>query len=140
MILWPKPKVMLEAILGSFHEPSNLQMGFGSLMSKGKKETLQCRNKILDCLSNAGTLALGHNHPLIRKEMQNFLDEEKPFQTLDLATETKDRFIKTLFKCVPEDRREHTRVQFCGPAGTDAVEAAIKMCKIATGRLQQRTC
>lgn len=54
--------------------------------------------KILDCLANAGTLAMGHNHPVIHEAMQKFLDEKRPFQTLDLATEVKDDFIHTVFQ------------------------------------------
>jgi diaminobutyrate-2-oxoglutarate transaminase len=91
-------------------------------------------NKILDCLSNAGTLALGHNHPVLISRMEQFIKEKTPFQTLDLSTLIKDKFIDTLFSVLPEDIRANTKIQFCGPSGSDSVEAAIKLCKIATGR------
>jgi len=91
-------------------------------------------NRILDCLSNAGTLALGHNHPIHTARMRQFIDEKTPFQTLDLATPVKDRFIEALHCAIPPEIRPNVKVQFCGPSGSDSVEAAIKLCKIATGR------
>jgi len=91
-------------------------------------------NKIIDCLSNAGTLGLGHNHPILRARMQQFIDDKTPYQTLDLATLVKDNFIDTLMSTVPEEHRNNVKIQFCGPTGSDCVEAAIKLCKIATGR------
>jgi len=91
-------------------------------------------NRIIDCLSNAGTLALGHNHPIIVARMKKFIEDKTPFQTLDLSTIIKDRFIEALFSAVPEKIRSNLKIQFCGPTGSDSVEAAIKLCKIATGR------
>jgi len=91
-------------------------------------------NKILDCLSNAGTLALGHNHPIITARLTQFVKDKTPFQTLDLSTVVKDKFMDALFNVLPSNVRPDTKIQFCGPSGSDSVEAAIKLCKIATGR------
>ncbi|NEA77421.1 aminotransferase class III-fold pyridoxal phosphate-dependent enzyme, partial [Streptomyces sp. SID13588] len=38
------------------------------------------------------------------------------------------------FATLPRDLADNARVQFCGPAGTDAVEAALKLVRTATGR------
>jgi diaminobutyrate-2-oxoglutarate transaminase len=35
---------------------------------------------------------------------------------------------------LPPGMRERTRMHFCGPTGANAVDAAIKLCKTATGR------
>jgi diaminobutyrate-2-oxoglutarate transaminase len=35
---------------------------------------------------------------------------------------------------LPENMRARTRIEFCGPSGADAVDAALKLCKTATGR------
>jgi diaminobutyrate-2-oxoglutarate transaminase len=88
----------------------------------------------IDCLAAAGTLVLGHNHPVPREAMERALRDEVPLQTLDLATPTKDRFIQDLFSLLPGELAARAKIQFCGPAGTDAVEAAIKLVKTATGR------
>lgn len=87
-----------------------------------------------DCLSGAGALALGHRHPVVLEAVRTFLEEGLPWQTLDLTTPVKDRFIETLFQSLPSDFSRRARIQFCGPSGADAVEAAIKLVKTATGR------
>lgn len=90
--------------------------------------------RYLDCLSGAGTLALGHNHPVVLEAIRAVLDSGAPLHVLDLATPVKDRFTTALFETLPAELAEHGRIQFCGPAGTDAVEAAVKLTRIATGR------
>jgi hypothetical protein len=47
----------------------------------------------IDALACAGALALGHNHPVVLEAIQQFLQDELPFQTLDLTTPVKDRFV-----------------------------------------------
>ncbi|MEU2285593.1 diaminobutyrate--2-oxoglutarate transaminase family protein [Streptomyces sp. NPDC013178] len=90
--------------------------------------------RYLDCLSGAGTLALGHNHPVVLEAIRKVLDSGAPLHVLDLATPVKDAFITELFRTLPPGLADRARVQFCGPAGTDAVEAALKLVRAATGR------
>ncbi|MFH0516360.1 diaminobutyrate--2-oxoglutarate transaminase family protein [Streptomyces sp. M41] len=90
--------------------------------------------RYLDCLSGAGTLALGHNHPVVLEAIRKVLDSGAPLHVLDLATPVKDAFITELFQTLPTGLADRARVQFCGPAGTDAVEAAFKLVRAATGR------
>lgn len=88
----------------------------------------------LDCLSGAGTLALGHNHPVVIEALQAVLQRGAPLHALDIATPEKDDFVSALLDVMPAGLRQGSRVHFCGPAGTDAVEAAIKLAHTATGR------
>ncbi|MFD1658606.1 diaminobutyrate--2-oxoglutarate transaminase family protein [Streptomyces caeni] len=90
--------------------------------------------RYLDCLSGAGTLTLGHNHPVVLEAIRKVLDSGAPLHVLDLATPVKDAFTTELFRTLPSGLAERARVQFCGPAGTDAVEAALKLVRAATGR------
>lgn len=90
--------------------------------------------RYLDCLSGAGTLALGHNHPVVLEAIRKVLDSGAPLHVLDLATPVKDAFTTELFRTLPPGLADHARVRFCGPAGTDAVEAAFKLVRTATGR------
>ncbi|WP_436848593.1 diaminobutyrate--2-oxoglutarate transaminase family protein [Streptomyces asoensis] len=90
--------------------------------------------RYLDCLSGAGTLALGHNHPVVLEAIRKVLDSGAPLHVLDLATPVKDAFVTELFRTLPPGLAGNARVQFCGPAGTDAVEAALKLVRAATGR------
>ena len=88
----------------------------------------------IDCLAGAGALTLGHNHPVVLDAIQRLLEEGVPFQTLDLTTPVKDRCVDALFGALPKAFAEDARIQFCGPSGADAVEAAVKLVKTATGR------
>ncbi|MER6409580.1 diaminobutyrate--2-oxoglutarate transaminase family protein [Streptomyces humidus] len=90
--------------------------------------------RYLDCLAGAGALALGHNHPVVLEAIRGVLDSGAPLQVLDLATPVKDAFVTELFRTLPPGLAGRARVQFCGPAGTDAVEAALKLVRAATGR------
>ncbi|MGW2300793.1 diaminobutyrate--2-oxoglutarate transaminase family protein [Streptomyces sp. NPDC001809] len=90
--------------------------------------------RYLDCLSGAGTLALGHNHPVVLEAVKKVLDSGAPLHVLDLATPVKDAFTSELFATLPGELADNARIQFCGPAGTDAVEAALKLVRTATGR------
>nr|WP_229923239.1 diaminobutyrate--2-oxoglutarate transaminase family protein [Streptomyces candidus] len=90
--------------------------------------------RYLDCLSGAGTLALGHNHPVVLEAIKKVIDSGAPLHVLDLATPVKDAFTTELFATLPRGLADDARVQFCGPAGTDAVEAALKLVRTATGR------
>jgi diaminobutyrate-2-oxoglutarate transaminase len=88
----------------------------------------------LDCLSGAGSLALGHNHPVVVEAIRKVLDDGAPLATLDLATPVKDAFVDTLFELLPPKLASNGRIHFCGPTGADAVEAALKLTQTSTGR------
>ncbi len=77
-------------------------------------------------------LALGHSHP----EVVEVVQRQVPLliTALDFPTEPKDEFTTTQLSLLPESMRERTKIQFCGPAGENAVDAALKLCKTATGR------
>ncbi|SDM54949.1 diaminobutyrate-2-oxoglutarate transaminase [Fictibacillus solisalsi] len=87
-----------------------------------------------DCLAGAGTLALGHNHPVIIEAIQQVIKDKRPLHTLDLTTPVKEEFVTELFDSLPKEFAPKAKIQFCGPTGGDAIEAAIKLTKTATGR------
>ena len=91
-------------------------------------------NRYLDFLCGAGTLALGHNDDEVSKAMVDLITSDAPLHTLDLTTPVKDRFVETVISILPEEMRNNVKIQFCSPSGTDATDAAIKLCKTATGR------
>lgn len=90
--------------------------------------------RYIDCLAGAGALALGHRHPAVVEAVQQTLAEGTPWQTLDLTTPVKDGFVAELFASLPPEFANSARIQFCGPSGADAIEAALKLVKTATGR------
>jgi diaminobutyrate-2-oxoglutarate transaminase len=109
---------------------------FRRLFTRGQGTRVYDSNgqEYLDCLSNAGTLALGHNHPEVKESVMQFLASDQLQQALDLATPAKHAFVEQLFSMLPGQMGKTSRIQFCGPSGSDAVEAAIKLTKHYTGR------
>ncbi|WP_275630248.1 aspartate aminotransferase family protein [Pseudomonas sp. 273] len=90
--------------------------------------------RFIDCLAGAGTLALGHNHPVVIEAIRQVLADELPLHTLDLTTPVKDAFVQDLFGLLPAQLAREAKIQFCGPTGADAAEAALKLVRTATGR------
>lgn len=89
-------------------------------------------NVFLDFLAGAGVLALGHNHP----ELVAAATEQMTVFThgLDMPSPAKDEFTSAQLAMLPAPMRDRMKIQFCGPTGANAVDAAIKLCKTATGR------
>ncbi|MDD5034357.1 MAG: diaminobutyrate--2-oxoglutarate transaminase [Methylococcaceae bacterium] len=90
--------------------------------------------RYIDCLAGAGALTLGHSHPTVVDAVQRAISGGIPWQTLDLTTPIKDAFVHELFDSLPQEFASSARIQFCGPSGADAIEAALKLVKTATGR------
>lgn len=108
--------------------PIAIKQAYGALVEDTRGQLF------LDCLAGAGTLALGYNHPEINQALKSQLDSGLPYQTLDIATEAKTNFIKSVKHFLPQPLADNCVIQFCGPSGADAVEAAIKLAKQTTGR------
>lgn len=108
--------------------PIAIKQAYGALVEDTRGQLF------LDCLAGAGTLALGYNHPEINQALKEQLDSGLPYQTLDIATEAKTNFIKAVKGFLPQQLADDCVIQFCGPSGADAVEAAIKLAKQTTGR------
>lgn len=89
-------------------------------------------NVFIDFLAGAGVLSLGHNHP----EVVHAATEQLHVLThgLDFPTPAKREFIDAQLSMLPPGLRSRMRMHFCGPGGANAVDAAIKLCKTATGR------
>lgn len=89
-------------------------------------------NVFIDFLTGAGVLPLGHAHPEVVRAVRAQLDLLAT--GLDFPTQVKNDFIEAHLSLLPPTMRENVRFQFCGAAGADAVDAALKLCKTATGR------
>ncbi|GIE97672.1 diaminobutyrate--2-oxoglutarate transaminase family protein [Paractinoplanes rishiriensis] len=88
--------------------------------------------RYIDFLTGAGVLALGHNHPDLIEAVRRQLT--KLTHGLDLPTPVRDEFRRRQLGMLPESMRGSMKMHFCGPTGADGVEAAVKLCKKATGR------
>src|SRR4051794_41772027 len=88
----------------------------------------------LDFLAGAGALNYGHNHPVIKQALVDYILDDGVVQGLDLHTAAKERFLETLERLRPAPGGAHYKVQVTGPAGNNPVEAPVQMAPQGTGR------
>jgi len=88
----------------------------------------------LDFLAGAGTLNYGHNNPILKKKLQDYIESDGIVHGLDMATEAKKTFMETFEALILHPRTMQYKLQFTGPTGTNAVEAALKIARKVTGR------
>lgn len=91
-------------------------------------------NQYLDFLAGAGTLNYGHNNPIFKEKLIEYILEDGITHGLDMHTKAKGEFLETFKKYILEPRGLEYMVQFTGPTGTNAVEAALKLARNVTGR------
>jgi len=90
--------------------------------------------RYLDFLAGAGTLNYGHNHPVLKEALIDYIQRDGLTHGLDMHTVAKEQFLTALQKYILEPRGLDYVVQFTGPTGTNAVEAALKLARNVTGR------
>lgn len=88
----------------------------------------------LDFLAGAGTLNYGHNNPLFKQALLEYIEADGITHGLDLHTIAKQHFLETLNEKILKPREMDYQVQFTGPTGTNAVEAAMKLARNIKGR------
>ena len=90
--------------------------------------------RFIDFFAGAGTLNYGHNHPLVKESLIQYIQNDGIQHSLDMATEAKIGFIAAIENHILKPRDLSYKIQFTGPTGTNAVEAAIKLAKKVTRR------
>lgn len=88
----------------------------------------------LDFFAGAGALNYGHNNPVMKEALLDYLIGDGITHGLDMNTVAKRRFLETFQRNILEPRGLDYKVQFPGPTGTNAVEAALKLARKVTGR------
>lgn len=88
----------------------------------------------LDFFAGAGALNYGHNDPRMRDALIDYLSANGITHGLDLHTTMKRRFLEAIERNLFQPRGWEYKVQFTGPTGADACEAALKLARKATGR------
>lgn len=89
----------------------------------------------IDFLAGAGALNYGHNNEQIKQKVMSYLDSDTIIHGLDLHTSAKQRFLAKFSETILSPKNLDYRVQFCGPTGTNAVEAALKLVR----KIKKRT-
>jgi len=90
--------------------------------------------RYLDFLAGAGVLNYGHNHPALKRRLIEYLEADGISHSLDMYSGAKERFLARFHEVILAPRGLDYRVQFPGPTGTNAVEAAMKLARKVTGR------
>jgi len=86
-------------------------------------------NQYLDFLAGAGTLNYGHNNPVLKKKLLEYIESDGISHGLDLHTKAKGEFLNTFNEKILKPRNMDYMVQFTGPTGANAVEAAMKLAR-----------
>ena len=88
----------------------------------------------IDFFAGAGALNYGHNPSELREVLLDYLADDRIVHSLDTATTAKLDFLERFDEVVLQPRNMRYKVQFPGPTGTNAVEAALKLARKVTGR------
>lgn len=88
----------------------------------------------IDFFCGAGALNYGHNNDYIKEKLIDYLKEDRIIHSLDMYTTAKRDFIECLQEKLLKPRGYDYKVQFTGPTGTNAVEAALKLARKVKGR------
>ena len=109
---------------------------FPALFTSAKGATINAADgqSYVDFLAGAGALNYGHNNDRLKAALIEYIASDGLTHGLDLHTTAKQHFLQEFTSRILEPRGLDYRVQFTGPTGANAVEAALKIVRKATGR------
>jgi diaminobutyrate-2-oxoglutarate transaminase len=109
---------------------------FPTIFTKAQNAVLtdESGNQYIDFFAGAGSLNYGHNNPLLKQAIIDYLAGDGIIHALDMATSAKEQFMLAFEERILKPRNMQYKFQFTGPTGANAVEAAIKLARNATGR------
>ncbi|GID90767.1 diaminobutyrate--2-oxoglutarate transaminase [Amorphoplanes digitatis] len=102
--------------------------------AKGAELYAEDGRTFIDFFCGAGTLNYGHNNEFIKRRVTEYLAGDGLMHGLDMYTVAKRELLTTFADTVLRPKGLDYKAQFCGPTGTDAVEAALKLARKVTGR------
>lgn len=85
--------------------------------------------KYIDFFCGAGAENYGHNNDYIKEKVIDYITNDGIIHSLDLYTNAKREFIEFFETQVLQPRGLDYKIQFPGPTGTNAVEAALKLAR-----------
>ena len=88
----------------------------------------------IDFFTGAGALNYGHNPDGLKAALLDYIAADGVSHSLDFYTSAKQAFISAFQRHILLPRRLDYKIQFTGPTGTNAVEAALKLARKVTGR------
>jgi len=126
----------METIRRLESEVRSYSRSFPVLFDKAKDAFLFDRggNRYIDFFAGAGTLNYGHNNEYMKKKISDYLENDGIVHGLDMATVAKEELLLKMENILFKPRRLDYKVQFTGPTGTNAVEAALKLARMIKKR------
>ncbi|MBO6561081.1 MAG: diaminobutyrate--2-oxoglutarate transaminase [Nisaea sp.] len=88
----------------------------------------------IDFLAGCSSLNYGHNDPDMKQALLDYISSDGIAHGLDFHTDAKGAFLQAFNDYILKPREMNYRVQFTGPTGANAVEAALKLARKVTGR------
>lgn len=102
--------------------------------AEGYRITDENGKEYIDFFCGCGSLNYGHNNPAMKQKLLEYINENGIIQGLDMATVAKRNFLEQFREIILKKRNMDYKLQFPGPTGTNAVEAALKIARKITGR------
>ncbi|MFI6283834.1 diaminobutyrate--2-oxoglutarate transaminase [Streptomyces sp. NPDC051018] len=102
--------------------------------AQGSRLTDEDGHTYLDFFAGAGSLNYGHNNPVLKRALIDYIERDGITHGLDMATTAKRAFLESFENIVLRPRDLPYKVMFPGPTGTNAVEAALKLARKVKGR------
>lgn len=102
--------------------------------AQGAEMTDTSGRTYIDFLAGCSSLNYGHNDPDMKGALIDHISADGITHGLDMHTDAKGAFIEAFEAHILEPRQMDHKLMFVGPTGANAVEAAMKLARKATGR------
>ncbi len=97
--------------------------------AKGAVMTDEDGKEYVDFFAGAGALNYGHNPDSMIEKMVDYLKSDGIVHSMDMFTAPKRDFLEYFQENILKARGFDYKIQFAGPTGTNAVEAALKLAR-----------
>ncbi|MHB0880773.1 diaminobutyrate--2-oxoglutarate transaminase [Paenibacillus sp. SEL1] len=109
---------------------------FPVVFNKAKNDVLytEAGKGYIDFFAGAGALNYGHNNDFMKNRILDYLTSDRIMHGLDMYTTAKQEFMESFSERILQPKGLNYKLQFCGPTGTNAVEAALKLARKVKNR------
>lgn len=98
------------------------------------RQTDENGKEYIDFFAGAGVLNFGHNNERMTKAVIDYIQSHGVTHSLDMMTTAKRHYMERFENIILKPRNMPHKMQFVGPTGTNAVEAAMKLARRVTAR------
>nr|AMY57901.1 diaminobutyrate--2-oxoglutarate aminotransferase beta subunit [Streptomyces sp. WS014] len=102
--------------------------------AQGSRMTDEDGHTYLDFFAGAGSLPYGHNNPVLKRALIDYIERDGVTHGLDMSTTAPRAFLESFQNIILRPRDLPYKVMFPGPTGANSVEAALKLARPVKGR------